>query len=128
MGALVVPTEVSEVRNIAPSLGGIPLTSSQLQLALQTAALEVKYAHSSRVVQDILRDEDIRQLKHKLLLLEDDRDELLEQLEKEDERADNFELDLNDTLARCDGLEAEVNRLNDELRVKVREGSVMKVS
>jgi len=98
-----------------------------LQLALQTAALELSYERSSRTVQEILKDEDIRRLKYQLLVLEEDRDELIEQLEREEQRCDNLELDLSDVSARCDELEAENVRLNEELRVKLREGSTMRV-
>ena len=98
-----------------------------MQLALQTAALELNYERSSRSVQEILKDEDIRRLKYQLLVLEEDRDELIEQLEREEQRCGNLELDLTDLSARCDELEAENVRLNEELRVKLREGSTMRV-
>lgn len=127
MGAPVVASEVSEVSSPSTPLALCKLMASQLQLALQTAALELNYERSSRAVKEVLQDEDIRTLRHQLLLLEDDREALLEQLENEEERADSFELDLNDALAHCDELEAEIGRLNDELRTKLREGSTMRV-
>lgn len=73
-----------------------------------------------------MKDEDIRRLNCQLLVLEDERDELRERLDEEEDRVDGLQLDLNDALDRCEELEAEIDRLNDELRVKVREGSTMR--
>jgi hypothetical protein len=62
-----------------------------------------------------------------VLLLEDQNEELVEQLDKEEVHAHNLEQDLEDALARCEKLDNEVQRLNEELRVRLRESSTMRV-
>ena len=62
-----------------------------------------------------------------MLLLEDQNEELVEQLDKQEARVYNLEQDLEDALARCEKLDNEVQRLNEELRVRLRESSTMRV-
>jgi len=62
-----------------------------------------------------------------VLLLEDQNEELVEQLDKQEARVYNLEQDLEDALARCEKLDNEVQRLNEELRVRLRESSTMRV-
>lgn len=125
MGVPVVHSEVFEVTFSGASCA-ISANSPQLQLALQTEALELNYERSSRVVKEILRDEDVRRLKCQLLVLEDERDELQEKLDEVADDVDGLQLDINDTLDHCEELEAEIDRLNNELRVKTHEGSTMR--
>ena len=99
----------------------------QLQIALQTANFELNYERSSRAVECVIKDEDIRKLKYQVLLLEDQNEELVEQLDKEEALAHTLEQDLEDALVRCEKLDNEVLRLNEELRVRLRESSTMRV-
>jgi hypothetical protein len=62
-----------------------------------------------------------------VLLLEDQNEELIDQLDKEEVHAHNLEQDLEDAVTRCEKLDNEVQRLNEELRVRLRESSTMRV-
>jgi len=66
-------------------------------------------------------------LKYQLLLLEDQNEEVIEQLNKEEAHTHKIEQDLEDALTRCEKLDNEVQRLNEELRVRLRESSTMRV-
>ena len=94
---------------------------------LQTVNFELNYERSSRAVECIIKGEDIRKLKYQLLLLEDENEDIIEQLDNEEAHAQNLEQDLENALARCEELDNEVQRLNEELRVKLRESSTMRV-
>lgn len=100
----------------------------QLQQALQTAQLELDLERSHRIVEGVARDEDIRKLRCQILLLEDENDELHDQLAEEESRADRLEGTLDDSLEQLRVKEAEVLRLQNELRVKARASDTMKVS
>lgn len=81
----------------------------------------MNYEKSSRIVEGVAKDEDIRKLKVKMAIKEDEVEELNEQLAKEEERADLLIQDLEDANARTDDLDADVQQLMNELRVKTRE-------
>ncbi|KAF2147261.1 uncharacterized protein K452DRAFT_314462 [Aplosporella prunicola CBS 121167] len=99
---------------------------AELQQALQTAQLELDLERSHRIVEGVARDEDIRKLRCQILLLEDENDELHDQLAEEESRADRLEGTLDDSLEQLKVKEAEVLRLQNELRVKARASDTMK--
>jgi len=99
----------------------------KLQQALQTATFELNYERSSRIVENVAKDEDIRKLKFQILLLEDENDELHEQLTQEEDRADGLEHDVEDAAARSEELEVELQNVSNELRIKLRETDTLKV-
>jgi chromosome segregation ATPase len=96
-------------------------------MALQTTNFELNYERSSRAVESVVKDEDIRKLKYQVLGLEDENEELIEQLDKEEVHVQNLERDLECALARYEELDNEIQRLNEELRVRLRESSTMRV-
>lgn len=93
----------------------------QLIQTLQTTKFELNYERSSRIVEGIAKDEDIRKLRFKIAVMEDEIEELNEQLAKEEERADEIAQDLEDAVAHTGELDATVQQLNNELRLKTRE-------
>jgi len=66
-------------------------------------------------------------LRFKIAIIEDEMEELNEQLAKEEERADLLVQDLEDANARTDDLDADVQQLLNEVRVKSRELDTAKV-
>jgi len=103
------------------------LTVLKLQQALQTATIELKLARSIHDVETVSKDEVMRKLRLQILLLEDENQDLHEQLLSEEEHADQLEQDLEDALARSDGLEEEAQRATNELRSKARELDIKRV-
>jgi uncharacterized coiled-coil protein SlyX len=73
------------------------------------------------MVEGVAKDEEIRQLKFRIAVMEDEVEDLNEQLAKEEERADLMLQDLEDATARADSLDGEAQDLLNELRVKNRE-------
>lgn len=94
---------------------------------MQTAYFELNYERTSRAVECVIKDEDIRRLNLQLLRLKDHDAEVVELLDSETLLACNLERDLKDALARGEKLDSEVERLNEELRVRLRESSTMRV-
>ena len=94
---------------------------------MQTAYFELNYERTSRAVECVIKDEEIRRLKYQLLRLKDHDEEVVELLDTESAHACNLERDLEDALTRCEKLDSEVQRLNEELRVRLRESSTMRV-
>src|SRR4051812_33372446 len=103
------------------------LIRGQLQQALRTATLELNLERSTRAVETVKKDEDIRKLRLQLVLLEDENEELNTQLIQEEEHTDTLQQDLDDALARSTRLEDEISNLTNELRIKTREVETMKV-
>jgi chromosome segregation ATPase len=88
---------------------------------LNTAHFELNYEKSSRIVEGVAKDEEIRQLKFRIAVMEDEVEDLNEQLAKEEERADLMLQDLEDATAKADNLDGEAQDLLNELRIKNRE-------
>jgi len=99
-----------------------------LQQALHTTQFELNYERSSRIVEGVTKDEDIRKLKLRIHVIEDEIEELNEQLAKEEERSDGMVQDLEEALAKIDELDGENQGLSNEMRVKSRELENAKVS
>ena len=87
----------------------------------------MNYERSSRQVDAVIRDEDVRKLKFQLVLLEDENDVLEEQLTQAEESADGMEGELGAALARQEELEGEVQTATNDLRSKLRESDAMRV-
>lgn len=94
---------------------------------MATAQFELNYEKSSRVVEGVSKDEEIRKLKIRIAIKEDEVEELNEQLAKEEERADLILQDLEGAAARADDRDGEIRQLLNELRVKSRELETAKV-
>ncbi|KAF2457476.1 hypothetical protein BDY21DRAFT_27031 [Lineolata rhizophorae] len=99
---------------------------TELELALRTANQEVAFARSKHTLTIVAKDEDIRKLRVQILLLEDENDELHNQLTEEEEHADAMERNYGDVVARLEDSNAEIERLENELRGKTRELNNMK--
>ncbi|MCJ1285669.1 hypothetical protein MMC26_005010 [Xylographa opegraphella] len=97
-----------------------------MQQLLKTHALQI--AHEKCLFQSELLygEEKERQLRLKLLLLEDDNDELQEQLSVEDRRNGDLETSIEDVQSRLRAMENDVERLRGELRMKNRELDTLK--
>jgi chromosome segregation ATPase len=99
----------------------VVLTLRQFKHSLQTAQCTLDYERSSRIVEAVERDEDIRNLKCRILLLEAENESLDEQLAAEEEKADALQQGLDAAEATADELDAEVRRITCELRTTSRE-------
>jgi hypothetical protein len=95
---------------------------------LQTTKFELNYERSSRIIEGVTKDEDIRKLRFKIAVMEDEIEDLNEQLAKEEERADGIAQDLDDAVAQTGELDAAVQELTNELRLKTRELEVAEVA
>lgn len=93
----------------------------QLMQTLQTTQFELNYERSSRIVEGVAKDEEIRKLRFKIAVMDDEIEDLNEQLAKEEERADGIAQDLDDAVVQTGELDATVQQLNNELRAKTRE-------
>jgi len=88
---------------------------------LQTTKFELNYERSSRIVEGVAKEEDIRKLRFKNAVMEDEIEDLNEQLAKEEERADGIAQDLEYAITQTGELDANVQQLTNELRLKTRE-------
>jgi hypothetical protein len=100
----------------------------QLQQAIHTTQFELNYERSVRIVEGVTKDEEIRKLRLRIHIIEDEVEELNEQLAKEEERSDGLIQDLEEAILRSDELDEENQGLSNELRVKSRELENAKVS
>lgn len=99
----------------------------QLQLALESRALELAYEKTCRQVEDVCDAERLRQLRIRTLLLEEDNDDLHTQLSQDDDRIDELERfneQLQVDLEVCGG---ELESAQGDLRIKSREVETLKV-
>lgn len=93
----------------------------QYQQALQTAALELKYANNSHMVDILEKTEDLRRSRFTVNCLEDSTDDLREQLQYEEDRADTFERLVNENLVRAEAAEAGLAECEADLRARENE-------
>ncbi|KAK0645041.1 Myosin heavy chain [Lasiodiplodia hormozganensis] len=100
--------------------------AKELHQALRTAECELELERSQRIVESVNRDEEIRKLRFQVLLLEDENDDLQDQLQEEDQRCGKLETALDDALARLRERDADLQRVSNELRMKMREAENMK--
>ncbi|KKY28326.1 putative viral a-type inclusion protein [Diplodia seriata] len=98
----------------------------ELHQALRTVECELELERSQRIVESVNKDEEIRKLRFHALVLEDENDELQDQLQEEEQRSDKLETTLDDALAQLREREADMQRISNELRMKMREAENMK--
>ena len=105
------------------SMAPLPPTMNpqQYQQALQTAALELKYTNNSHMVDILEKVEDLRRSRFTVNCLEDSTDDLREQLQYEEDRADSFERLVNENLARAEAAEAGLAEAEADLRARENE-------
>jgi hypothetical protein len=75
----------------------------------------------------VIKEEGSRRLRLRILLLEEENDELHEQLAIADDRIDDLEQECKDLREQIDYFEAESHRQETQLRIKVRELNNIKV-
>ena len=97
------------------------MTDNEYQQSLGTAHLELKLLESTRSVESVSKDEDIRRLRMQLLLLEDENEELHGQLRVEENRGDGLEQAADEALSELEQAEGEIQRLMNESKTKARE-------
>lgn len=95
--------------------------SQQYEQALNTSALELKYANNTHMVDILEKLEDIRRLRFNVNCLEDDNDDIREQLQHEEDRADSFEKLVTENLTRAEAAEAGLAEVEAELRSRENE-------
>jgi hypothetical protein len=91
--------------------------------SLLTSALELKYERSMHLVETVSKDEDIRNLRFDMHILQDDNDELRSLLAQEEERSDTFEKLVNANLQRAE--EAEARMLESEELSRQQDQEIM---
>ena len=99
----------------------------QLQSALESRALELTYEKTCRQIENVCDAERLRQLRVRILLLEEDNDDLHTQLSQDDDRIDELERfndQLQVDLELCGG---KLESAQGDLRVKSREVETLKV-
>lgn len=89
--------------------------------------LEFAYQESIRKCELILSDESVRRLRLRVLLLENENDDLHDQLSLEDDRIDDLEQENADLLRQLEQSEMKSHRKDSELRTHTRELSNLKV-
>lgn len=107
------------IHNMAPL--PVNMNPQQYQQALHTAALELKYANNSHMVDILEKVEDLRRSRFTVNCLEDSTDDLREQLQYEEDRADTFERLVNENLTRAEAAEAALAEVEAELRTRETE-------
>lgn len=125
--ASAMVTDLSAVSLQISFMHRMQANNPQLQQAYETAYYEINYERSQRMVDAAVRDEDVRKLKFQILLLEDENEDLLEQLTKEEENAEMMRADLDQIRAHEEDLENENQSLSNQLRVQGKEADGMRV-
>lgn len=75
----------------------------------------------------IIKDEDARRLRLKILLLENENDDLHQQLGSADDRIDALEQEGDEVRTELDSTRDDLQRQETESRIQARELSIMKV-
>ncbi|KAI9724947.1 MAG: hypothetical protein M1812_000223 [Candelaria pacifica] len=99
---------------------------SQLQQSLKIKSLELAYEQSMQRVDISYKEEEARQLRVGILLLEDENDDLHDQLTQDDDRIDNLERCVDEGRERILEVETRLQCAQGELRTKTRELDVAK--
>jgi predicted nucleic acid-binding Zn-ribbon protein len=89
--------------------------------------LELEYEESIRKTDCIIKDEETRRLRLKILLLEDENNNLHNQLAFEDDRVDGLECEIVDLQKKLEETDAESHRYQGEIWSQARELNNMKV-
>lgn len=100
-------------------MGHLPATV--LELSLDTAEKELKYADSKHAIELVSRDEDIRRLRAELFIVEDDAEELRDQIQHEQDSSERIRQLVDEHLVRAQEAEAVVQVNESDIRVKDHE-------
>ncbi|KAI9707530.1 MAG: hypothetical protein M1836_000491 [Candelina mexicana] len=102
------------------------LEISQLQQSLKSKAFELAYEQSVQRVDISYEQEKARQLRVRILLLEDENDDLHDQLTQDDDRIDELERSVKEGRESLGEIENRLQCVQGELRAKSRELEVAK--
>ncbi|KAF2786992.1 hypothetical protein K505DRAFT_422051 [Melanomma pulvis-pyrius CBS 109.77] len=97
-----------------------------LQHSLRTANLELSLEKSRNSVAIVAKDEEIRKIRVNKCLLQDEINELHEQLEEEQARADELEEALDEVMLQLDQHKAEADSVQNQFRIQAREVTNLK--
>jgi hypothetical protein len=89
--------------------------------------LELAYQESLRNADLIVKDEGARRLRLRILMLENENDDLHEQLELGDDRNDSLEQEIGDLRAQLERTQEDASRHENELKLQTRELNNIKV-
>lgn len=98
-----------------------------MQQLLDVQSLELAYEKSMRQTDIVYEIESARQLRVRIVLLEDDNDDLHEQLALGDDRIDVLEKCVQDLQDQLEIAGESLLRVQSDLRVKTREVETLKV-
>jgi chromosome segregation ATPase len=95
---------------------------------MKSHCLEMAYQESLQNAELIVKDETSRRLRLRIILLENENDEMHLQLASGEDRIDGLEEENEDLRAQLDHAREDVNRLESELRVQGRDLKNVKVN
>ncbi|KAL6710578.1 hypothetical protein ACN47E_008626 [Coniothyrium glycines] len=97
-----------------------------LQHSLRNADLELKLERSKHSVEVVVKDEDIRKLRVRECLLQDENCDLREQLDEEQARFDDLEHALDEAFIQIDEQKAGAEAAQNQIRTQAREVANLK--
>ncbi|KAH7410199.1 hypothetical protein DE146DRAFT_341725 [Phaeosphaeria sp. MPI-PUGE-AT-0046c] len=97
-----------------------------LQHSLRNATLELNLERSKHSVEVVAKDEEIRKLRVRQCLLQDENCDLHEQLDEEQARSDELEAALEEALAQVDEHQAAEETSQNQIRTQSRENANLK--
>ena len=104
-----------------------PVLITLLQQLTKTQRLELAYQENLRNTENIIKDEGARRLRLRILMLENENDELHEQLAVGDDRNDLLEQSAAELRDQLSDIQEDYRRQEAELRVQGRELNNLKV-
>lgn len=99
-----------------------------MQRLSKTQCLEMAYQENLRNTDMIIKDESARRLRLRILMLENENDELHEQLALGDDRNDLLEQSAEELRVQLSNTEEDLRRQEADLRVQAKELSNLKVN
>lgn len=102
-------------------------SNNSSQHLTQTHYLELAYEESLRKADVLIQEEEARRLQLRILLLEDENDDLNEQLTLEDEQMEGLERERAELRNSLEHVELDLRRSENDLRTQAREMSNLKV-
>ena len=97
-----------------------------LQLAFESRAFELAYERTSRQVEAVYNAEQLRQIRVRTLLLEEDNDDLRVKLSEEDDRVDGLQTVNKQVRENLEVCGRKLETAQGDLRIKSREIETLK--
>ncbi|KAI9812631.1 MAG: hypothetical protein M1827_004620 [Pycnora praestabilis] len=98
----------------------------QLQQSLKSKSLELAYEQNVRQIDAIYEEERLRQLRLRVLLMEDQNNDLHDELAQDDDRIDELERIAEDGRGRLEEANAVLQKVQNDLRARTRELETVK--